>query len=159
MNLSTSYKFALPKLLLNASGAYNRRVPNSARFSKLDHVILFCCCEKERHAISTHHGRSDFLNWRLSFAASRYVNIRSPRRPVNNFWDRNTRSLLHTKGEKWIAISKLRGVGRELEGENVHCVRKKRMLFTHIWIVQKYRSGKYMADCEWRVSPKGTGVV
>jgi hypothetical protein len=40
---------------------------------------------------------------------------------------------LHTKGEKWSAFWKLRGVGRELEEENVHCVRKKRMLYTHTY--------------------------
>jgi hypothetical protein len=153
----------LPKLLLNASWAYNRRMPNGAQHSKMDHMILFCCCGTERHsfrhAIAIHHGRSDVHNWRFCFAASRYVNMRSPRRSVNIYGDRNTYSPLHTRGEKWSAIWKLTGVGRELEGENVHCVWKKRMLFTHIWIVQKYRSGEYRADYKWRGNASGNSVM
>jgi len=91
--------------------------------------------------------------------ASRYVNMRSPLRSVNIFRNRNPWSLLHTKREKWSAIWKQRGVWRKLEGENVQCVRRKRMLFTHIWIIQKYRNGEYMADYKWRGNAKGDSVV
>jgi hypothetical protein len=95
LNLSTWNKFAVPKLLLCASGAHNRRVPNGVRFSRLNNIISSYCYRMARcsvrQAIAPHRGRPDFLNWRLCFRTARYyIDTQSPRPSTVLCGDRST---------------------------------------------------------------------